>query len=519
MTKKGAQGKKVKASDENIQTLKAKRFETVLTEYFKENPFFYTDGEKGLWYNWNPERYCYEQSDLINITNSAIKIVTQKEAQAYFRIDYESIIKFFRSHEAYLFGRRHKPEECPNTWVQFKDRVFDTKLPLQHYGSPVSIKRFNKNPIPYPMSEDESTPTIDKLFTEWVGKEYKQTLYEIIAYCMLPDYPIHRFFVLIGSGNNGKSSYLQILIKFLGKNNCSSIELDRLLERFGTTVLYNKLAVIIGETNFNTLERTSLLKRITGGDEVEIEFKGKDIFYYKNYAKPIISTNTLPTTTDRTRGFYRRIQIVPFENEFTEKKDVVASIPEKEFHNLTRKCWNILLRLLKKREFSNEGTIEQRKELYEAHSNPIEQFVELCCNKDVEFYVETAKFHNAYKQYLVKKGHRIVQRKEMLSGLEDLGYYQTRTSRKVKEPFNQITGGEGENPKYLLTQYIDGLDLKPNFMQFIQFIQRNLTNKKKRYIDRELVNKVHKVHNSEKKQDIQKLPDGLVHVEEEVVNG
>ena len=39
-----------------------------------------------------------------------------------------------------------------------------------------------------------NTPTMDKLFEEWVGKEYVQTLYEIISYCCYMDYPIHLIF-------------------------------------------------------------------------------------------------------------------------------------------------------------------------------------------------------------------------------------------------------------------------------------------------------------------------------------
>ncbi len=41
------------------------------------------------------------------------------------------------------------------------------------------------------------TPTIDKIFEEWVGEEYVKTLYQIIAYCLLPDYPMNRLFCFI----------------------------------------------------------------------------------------------------------------------------------------------------------------------------------------------------------------------------------------------------------------------------------------------------------------------------------
>ena len=126
--------------------------------------------------------------------------------------------------------------------------------------SPVDIKTgerieaspeyFVTNPIPYEVSEDDSTPTLDRIFNEWVGEDYVQTLYEIISYCLLPDYPMSRLFCFIGAGMNGKSKFLELIVKFIGNDNCTSTELDTLLtSRFEITRLYKKLICQMGETN------------------------------------------------------------------------------------------------------------------------------------------------------------------------------------------------------------------------------------------------------------------------------
>ncbi|KKK82765.1 hypothetical protein LCGC14_2800130, partial [marine sediment metagenome] len=50
------------------------------------------------------------------------------------------------------------------------------------------------------------------------------------------------------------------------------------------------------------------------------EFKGKDIFDFRNYAKLIMATNSLPPTGDKTEGFYRRWKIIDFPKQFDVEK-------------------------------------------------------------------------------------------------------------------------------------------------------------------------------------------------------
>jgi len=184
---------------------------------------------------------------------------------------------------------------------------------------------------------------MDRIFEEWVGKDYVKTLYEIIAYCLLPDYPINRLFCFVGSGMNGKSKFLELVRRFVGANNVCSTELDTLIaSRFEITRLHKKLICQMGETNFNEMNKTSIIKKLTGGDLIGFEYKNKNPFEEKNYAKIIIATNNLPTTTDKTIGFYRRWLIIDFPNQFSEKKDILAEIPDEEYESLALKCVGIL---------------------------------------------------------------------------------------------------------------------------------------------------------------------------------
>ena len=327
-----------------------------------------------IWWLWNNEKYKWQKVDEVDILNvvddkAAINTINSKEKN--------EMIEALKQ-----VSRLHRPIEIKKTWIQFKDKIFDIETGETFEAS---AKYFITNPIEWELSDEKETPVMDKIFTEWVGEKNIKTLYEIIAYCLIPDYPIHRIFCFIGGGMNGKSCFLNLLRKFIGGDNCCSTELDTLLQsRFEVSRLHKKLVCQMGETNFSEMSKTSTLKKLSGGDLIGFEYKRKDPFEDVNYAKIIIATNNLPTTTDKTIGFYRRWMIIDFPNQFTEKKDILSDIPDREYNALTTKCCAVLKELLEKREFTNEGSIEDRIKNYEDKSNPLEKFIREFTEEDFD---------------------------------------------------------------------------------------------------------------------------------------
>jgi len=303
-------------------------------------------------------------------------------------------------------ARLKKPENIKPSWIQFGRIIYDIKTGEMFEAT---NNYFATNPIPYNLNKDNfiETPILDKIFAEWVGEKNIRILYEIISYCLLPDYPIHRLFCLIGSGLNGKTCFLRLLKKFIGEENTTATELDLLLSsRFEITRLYKKLVCIMGETNFSEINKTSIIKKLTGQDLIGFEYKNKTPFNDTNYAKILIATNSLPTTTDKTIGFYRRWLIIDFPNRFSEEKDILDDIPEEEYSCLALKCCMILKDLLEKRKFTNEGTVEERAERYEAKSNFLEKFVKETTKEDLNRYITKADFYKQFMSWCKENRHR-----------------------------------------------------------------------------------------------------------------
>jgi len=366
-------------------------------EFYKLQPFFYD--KAGLFWLWDNELSYYvrinKDEELLNIIHYHTQIDT---ISTKIKTELLSALK--------QVGISKIPKDPPKTWIQFNNGIIDVGNSRDEIRL-ASPNYFMTNPIPWELHDNEHTPYFDQLFEEWVGKDYIQTLYEIIAYCMLPDYPIQRMFCFVGEGMNGKSCFLNVIRKFLGKHNTTATDLDRLLtSRFEVSRLYKRLACFISETNFGEMKQTSMLKQLTGNDLMAFEYKQKDNFEDVNYAKILISTNNLPETNDKTLGFYRRWLLIDFPNKFSEKKDILSDIPDEEYTRLASKCVRILTELLSKREFWNEGTVENRTKKYEDLSNPLEKFLKEFTIEDYNGFIWKAEFERKFGEWCKENKQR-----------------------------------------------------------------------------------------------------------------
>jgi len=370
-------------------------------------PIYYDNS--GLWWRWKRIKWeLTDETDILNLVEGCAKanIVQSKE-----RTEILNAVK--------QAARRNKPKLPKSSWLQFNNEIIDIETGERFLASP---EFFVTNPIPFDLGKSNETPVMDKIFEEWVGKEHVQTLYEIISYCLLPDYPINRLFCFIGSGLNGKSKFLQLLRKFIGFDNVCSTELDTLIaSRFEITRLHKKLVCQMGETNFNEMSKTSIIKKLTGGDLIGFEYKNKNPFEEINYAKIIIATNNLPTTTDKTIGFYRRWLIIDFPNQFTEKKDILADIPEEEYKNLAMKSIDLLIELLKKKEFHKEGDVKERMAKYEAKSDFLAHFLEEFTKEKIGGYISKNDFRKKFNDWCRENRHREMAEQTLSKALKKKG--------------------------------------------------------------------------------------------------
>lgn len=386
------------------------KYITSAEQFYNQQPIYYDKSQQFWIWNFKLKSWVMiDETDLLNLfdeTNQKLDTIKK---------DKNAIIESLKR-----VGRKHKPKESKKTWVQCRNKIIDIETEEEFESTP---EYFLTNPIPWEVGKSEETPILDELFKEWVDEKYITTLYEILAYCMLSDYPIHRLFCLIGKGRNGKGTFMQIISNLIGTNNTAVINFDHLVDgRFESSKMFKKLVCLVSETNFGTLKKTSIIKSLSSQDLVNYEFKNKQPFSDINYATIIIASNELPKTNDNTDGFFSRWLIVDFPNQFTEKEDVMKRINENEYRNLAKKSITILKRLLQNREFTNEGSIEDRRSRYEERSNPLTKFLDEFTVYDGEGFIFRYEFENQFNSWCKEQGYRILTQKEICRQMLDLGY-------------------------------------------------------------------------------------------------
>ncbi|MGQ0452340.1 thymidine phosphorylase, partial [Bacillus sp. SS-TM] len=107
-------------------------------------------------------------------------------------------------------------------------------------------------------------------------KTIRFILEEILGYILFRRNEFAATFILTGNGSNGKSSYLKIIRQLVGEENASSLDLNELDQRFKTAELFGKLANIGDDIGKGYIKESSVFKKLSTGETLNVERKGKD---------------------------------------------------------------------------------------------------------------------------------------------------------------------------------------------------------------------------------------------------
>lgn len=265
-----------------------------------------------------------------------------------------------------------------------------------------------------PLEYDPSAkcPVFLKFFREVMPSAgVRKFIRNYIGMCLSGVMEDHIFPVFHGHGNNGKSTFIRLMLDLFG-DYAQSLPSETLkAKQFGGGIP-NDIARLAGARLAMALEfpeatriNEDLLKRLTGGDAITARFLNQEFFDFIPSAKFILATNHKPEFRGTDDGVWRRVRLVPWAIHIPEAR-VDRKLPEK----LREELPGILNWALRGcASWRAEGLcvppeMEELTQEYREESDIIGMFLEERCVVGPEHSVEATPLYLEFQSFMTDQG-------------------------------------------------------------------------------------------------------------------
>ena len=249
---------------------------------------------------------------------------------------------------------------------------------------------------------------LDRILPDTEVQDFVQ---RFIGSCLTGEQRDQILILLIGSGANGKSVFVEVIRELLN-DYAAIIEPSDLVvtrnEPHPTSRLKLRGArfATCNEIEGNAKLSDVKVKRMTGGDTLTGRGMGKDFVEFKPTFKPILIANHKPPMQEQDEGIRRRLVLVPFnvtipnhERNPDLKQQLVAEL-QGVLAWAVRGClaWKQDGRLIQPHDIEN-ATLN-----YLQDNDTVQAFLDECCQVDPQAKETKGDFHTAYSLWCQRSG-------------------------------------------------------------------------------------------------------------------
>lgn len=151
--------------------------------------------------------------------------------------------------------------------------------------------------------------------------DMQQYLARAVGYTLTASMQEQAFFYLLGLPASGKSTFMHVLRGLMG-NYGADTNFNTFESTYGSKIpnelapLRNRRLVIAGEPSRRSRWNDQIIKSITGEDPIVCRYLYKELFTYMPQFKVWIMANWEIGTEDSSYAFFRRVNVIKFENTF-----------------------------------------------------------------------------------------------------------------------------------------------------------------------------------------------------------
>ena len=285
------------------------------------------------------------------------------------------------------------------------------------YCRPLTADLLTTYAMPYPYDRKATAPR----FLAWLEStqpdpELREVIQMLLGLCLVPDTSYNVCFFLHGEAGTGKTTFLRILERLVGQENCCHVPLLKFGERFQTWPLAEKLVNVVGELPSD--DPQGRLRYIEGdfkdsisGEMVDCEKKGRDVCKARCIARHIFATNTLPKFFDKSEGIWDRLRIIPFRQRFrgsgAQVKDIEKTFLPEELPGIFVFALEGLAKLRRLTTFPDAPAMVAAKMEHKEACDPDRAYLLATYEPQPGSFVPLDMAYEDYKKFLMDNGFRL----------------------------------------------------------------------------------------------------------------
>ena len=249
-----------------------------------------------------------------------------------------------------------------------------------------------------------------------------------MGYSLTGDVSEQVFFLLYGTGANGKSTLTGLVEKMLGDYAMTAapgLLVAKKNEAHPTELadLFRSRFVATSEVKTDARWDEERIKQLTGGDKIKARRMRENFWSFEPTHKIWLSTNHRPATADSTHAFWRRVKMIPFNATFQgEQRDNTL------LATLMAEAPGILAWIVRGcLDWQNNGlgsaaAVEVATNTYRRLSDEIQVFIDESCTRTTTGRVRAGILYSAYVHFCEQRHERVQSQTIFGSRIRDLGF-------------------------------------------------------------------------------------------------
>jgi len=359
--------------------------------------------------------------------------------------------------------------------IGFVNGVYDLENGVFREGRPSDFISLSTN-LEYTDYTHNSSEIIElkKIISQILPIEpVREYFLKILSSCLSGKQYFEKFFVLTGSGSNGKSKLIDLIQSSLG-DYYHQMNVAALCSRRGSSQAADPELAMLRGRRFVAFQEPSpdepinvgKMKEWTGGDTIQCRELYKGPIKFKGQAKWFLICNDIPVVSSDDDGTWRRLTVINFPSKFIPRGEMAGRKYEFErINNMNEKLeelkeafmWLLLDYFKEFKELMKSTGLIEPDEIIEAtnnerkKNNPIKQFIDdrivYSTNRNDKFNI--TEIYGSFKNYMTESGHNpktIPKRAEFGQrfNIEYVNIIKTHSNRtieikKFKNEWNNVT--------------------------------------------------------------------------------